>query len=185
MEPVHIIKSNRSLLNQFKRKMQARYGTHPSPFGPCLLAVCDRGVCALSFIGGKGKTAVLKLMRRRLGWADAWVEDASATAPWIQRVFVDKEVNMPIYTRGTPFQEKVWRALRRIPSGQTVSYEEVARMAGRPKAVRAAANAIGVNPAAYLIPCHRVIRKDGSLGGYGWGLPIKKKILDYESGKLP
>lgn len=90
------------------------------------------------------------------------------------------EFNKKLAPQGTEFQQEVWQALLTIPCGQTRSYQEVAKMINRPKATRAVASAIGKNPINYLIPCHRVIRTDGSLGGYYWGLEEKVKVLDYE-----
>jgi len=93
-----------------------------------------------------------------------------------------KEFTIPIDARGTPFQMRVWAALRRIPTGTTTSYARLARSLGQPSAVRAVAGANGDNPIAILIPCHRVIGSDGSLTGYGGGLWRKKKLLDLEAG---
>ncbi|NIA11040.1 MAG: methylated-DNA--[protein]-cysteine S-methyltransferase [Nitrospiraceae bacterium] len=91
-----------------------------------------------------------------------------------------KRFSLSLHFEGTPFQKKVWNALKKIPYGETRSYEWVAKEAGRPKAVRAAGNAVGANPLPIVIPCHRVIRKDGELGGYGYGISIKKKLLEIE-----
>ncbi len=162
-------------------KMTVRYGVRPSPFGPCLLGVCERGVCVMSFFGEKGEAEALRRMRRRLSWAGSFAEDSAVAAACMEGIFPATGVCPPVYLRGTPFQESVWRALCRIPWGRTASYGDVARMAGRPRAVRAAASAVGANPVAWLAPCHRVIRKDGSPGGYGWGLPIKFQMLEYEA----
>jgi AraC family transcriptional regulator of adaptative response/methylated-DNA-[protein]-cysteine methyltransferase len=91
-----------------------------------------------------------------------------------------QEVRLPVDVRGTDFQLKVWTALRDIPMGETRSYSDVARMVGEPRAVRAVANACASNPVPLIIPCHRVIRKDGSLGGYGLGIGRKKALLSTE-----
>jgi AraC family transcriptional regulator of adaptative response/methylated-DNA-[protein]-cysteine methyltransferase len=97
-----------------------------------------------------------------------------------------REFKVPLAPRGTPFQEKVWQELRRIPYGQTISYDELARRAGQPTAQRAVARANGMNRICILIPCHRVIGKDGSLTGYGGGLWRKRLLLGLEqSGRLP
>jgi len=91
-----------------------------------------------------------------------------------------KEFSLPLHFEGTPFQKKVWNALRKIPYGETRSYEWVALDIGTPKAVRAVGNAVGANPIPIVIPCHRVIRKNGELGGYGYGAAMKKKLLEME-----
>jgi len=91
-----------------------------------------------------------------------------------------KEFSLPLHFEGTSFQKKVWKALKKIPYGETRSYEWVAREISRPKACRAVGNAVGANPFPIVIPCHRVIRKDGRLGGYGYGAAMKKKLLEIE-----
>lgn len=90
-------------------------------------------------------------------------------------------LSIPLEAQGTPFQQRVWQELQRIPRGQTITYQTLAARMGMPKAVRAAANACGANPIALIIPCHRVLRSDGSLGGYHWGLPVKQALLDAEA----
>jgi O-6-methylguanine DNA methyltransferase len=92
------------------------------------------------------------------------------------QIFREKK-NIQLDLRGTVFQRKVWETLLQIPSGQTATYKEIAALAGNPEAVRATGTAIGANPVAWYIPCHRVIRSDGKPGGYRWGLPLKKKML--------
>jgi len=92
-----------------------------------------------------------------------------------------KKFDIKLKLQGTEFQKSVWRALQRIPYGQTRSYSDVARMIGKPKAVRAVANAVGKNRVAIIVPCHRVVRSDGSIGDYAWGKVLKKRLLDLES----
>jgi O-6-methylguanine DNA methyltransferase len=93
--------------------------------------------------------------------------------------------HLPIDPQGTPFQQQLWQALREIPYGQQVSYSSLARHIGRPKAVRAVGSACAANPLPLITPCHRVIRHDGTLGGFRWGLPIKQQLLNLEKRKLP
>lgn len=167
--------------------LEIRWGVHPSPFGDCFLAVTDRGVTALAFVDGDPEEAVEDLRRR---WPRAEVvEDAEATAVWIDRVFrpealddesEDGPAPLPVYVGGTRFQVQVWRALLAIPEGRAVSYGDVARAVGRPNASRAVGQAVGANPVAWLIPCHRVLRSTGDFGGYRWGRTRKAALLAWE-----
>lgn len=156
------------------------YGIHPSPFGKVLIAATERGICNLSFINaGEGK-AIDALVA---SWQQAeMVEDHSTTAPLVTRIFSDLGMDTPLklHLRGTNFQIKVWEALLSIPSGALTTYEHIAEQIGSPKAVRAVGTAIGHNPIAYLIPCHRVIRKSGEFGNYLYGSARKKVILARE-----
>ena len=159
-----------------------RYGFHATPFGKCLIAVTDRGISNLAFIeeGGQGK-AVGELKRY---WRHAVVrEDPSATRGYVERIFgpVATDRSLKAFLKGTNFQIKVWQALLAIPRASVTSYEAIATEIGRPGAVRAVANAVGRNPLAYLIPCHRVIRKSGVVGGYRWGGARKKAMLVWET----
>jgi AraC family transcriptional regulator of adaptative response/methylated-DNA-[protein]-cysteine methyltransferase len=161
------------------------YGFHDTPFGTALLAATDRGVCALSFVDGDADAAVADLRER---WPAAEVtEDAPATAPLAARVFGSAEASdapIPLFVQGTNHQVRVWEALLRVPAGAVVSYEQLAQAAGRPDAVRAVAGAVARNPVAYLIPCHRVIRKLGVFGNYRWGSERKRAILGWEAARL-
>jgi AraC family transcriptional regulator of adaptative response/methylated-DNA-[protein]-cysteine methyltransferase len=165
-----------------------RFTVVPSPLGLLLIAVTDRGVCAVS-IGDSAAGLVRSLegefpkadLRRVDDGADDWLADQ------VRRVAAELEhpgqsaAPIPLDLRGTAFQYRVWRALISIPAGATRSYTEVARAIGEPAAVRAVARACGANRVAILVPCHRVIRSDGSLGGYRWGLPRKAELLRRES----
>jgi len=164
-----------------------RYGTHPSPFGDCFIAITDKGICALSFLAGRGVGEAIGQLRS--DWQEARrIEDAKATGDMTKRVFDSspKGTATPLhaYVKGTNFQVKVWEALVRIPPGFVVSYEEVAARIGDPKAVRAVGTAVGRNPVAFLIPCHRVIRKTGAFGNYGGGKARKMAILGWEGAKF-
>ena len=163
--------------------LMIHYGFHATLFGECLLAVTDRGICGLSFVAQGTRTQVLKELRDR--WTGATLREAHGmTQPFIDRLFStpSKKQHTPLQLllKGTNFQIKVWEALMRIPEGSVVSYEDLARAIGSPKASRAIGNAVGKNPVAYIIPCHRVIRRAGIIGNYHWGPERKKALLGWE-----
>lgn len=162
-----------------------RWGVHPSPFGPAFLAVTQRGVCALAFLA-ETSAAVREAERLRQFWPDAQVlEEPTATATLAERIFEPGLVNqLPVnlLVKGTDFQLQVWKALLAIPAGRLCAYEQVARALGRPAAARAVGQAVAANPVAWLIPCHRVIRRMGALGGYRWGTVRKQALIAWESG---
>jgi len=161
-------------------------GFHESPFGEALVATTERGVCGLSFHDGSRRSALRDLAER---WPQATIEERPrVTAPIASRIFAALVVRDPeglvplgLLVRGTNFQVKVWRALLQIPVGSVATYEDIATAIGTPNAVRAVGTAIGRNPVAFLIPCHRVIRTTGALGGYRWGLPRKRAMLAWEA----
>lgn len=165
-----------------------RYGIHPTPFGKCLIAATERGICHLGFVDGSEGSAIDSLVA---DWKQAsMIEDYKTTAPLIPRIFSGPKPDSPgldrldppltLYLRGTNFQIKVWEALLGIPAGAVTTYERLAAQIGKPKAVRAIGTAVGDNPIAYLIPCHRVIRKSGDFGNYMYGTARKKAILARE-----
>jgi AraC family transcriptional regulator of adaptative response/methylated-DNA-[protein]-cysteine methyltransferase len=163
-------------------------GFHDTPFGECLLAVTERGVCGLTFIDGGREAALADLATR---WPNAFIEERRrATMSAASRMFRALEVRDPagvvplaLLVRGTNFQVKVWNALLRVPSGTVTTYDAIATAIGAPRAVRAVGTAVGRNPVAFLIPCHRVIRTTGALGGYRWGLERKRAMLAWEAGR--
>jgi AraC family transcriptional regulator of adaptative response/methylated-DNA-[protein]-cysteine methyltransferase len=164
--------------------LKIRFGFHPSPFGECLVAVTSRGISNLVFVPQGSRTRIIRELKKQ--WKHAEVlEDPSATRPYADRIFNTVKPSDPLtlYLKGTNFQIKVWQALLKIPLGAVASYEDVARQINRPGAVRAVANAVAHNPVAYLIPCHRVIRKTGVIGGYRWGSPRKKALLAWEASR--
>jgi len=167
---------------QFKaggRGLVLRWGGHDTPFGMALIALSPRGVCHLSFHAGRSERARALVGLRRL-WPEAgFREDRRATALVLRRIFA-RRGRVTVALGGTPFQTKVWEALLRIPPGRAASYGQVAAAVGRPKAVRAVGTAVGKNPVAFLIPCHRVLRSTGALGGYRWGTARKQAILAWE-----
>lgn len=164
-----------------------RYGVHHSPFGPCLLAITERGVCALSFIAPQEQETALAELQAQ--WKHARLQRApSATREYIDRIFFPpdgaKRPPLCVQVKGTNFQVKVWEALLRIPAGALACYEDIAAGVGAPQATRAVGNAVGRNPVAFLIPCHRVIQKTGAFGGYRWGPTRKKAMLAWELAQL-
>ena len=156
------------------------YGFHATPFGDVFIATSYRGVCALHFLDSD-LSAAQAMNHFSQQWPKAeLVEQSAQTAAFVKQIFepgnkADKPPSL--WVKGTNFQINVWKALLAIPPGAIRSYSQIADGIGRPTAVRAVATAIGANPVAYLIPCHRVIRQSGELGGYRWGLTRKHSIL--------
>ena len=166
--------------------LRISYGFHPSPFGECLLSVTDRGICGLGFIDAGGRAQILRDFRAR--WPEAhWEQNARLTEPYIRRIFGAEKQNghrpITLVLHGTNFQIKVWEALLRIPMGSVVPYEDLAITVCSARAARAVGGAVGKNPIAFLIPCHRVIRKAGGIGGYHWGAARKRAMLAWEAAR--
>jgi AraC family transcriptional regulator of adaptative response/methylated-DNA-[protein]-cysteine methyltransferase len=164
--------------------LSIQYGFHPSPFGRCMVAVTERGICGLSFVQEAPEESLVRGLRAR--WPGADVRHGpEETAGIAERIFTFQAQSEPgplhLFVRGTNFQIQVWEALIRIPFGKAVTYEDVARHIGMPNAPRAVGNAVGSNPIPFLIPCHRVIRKMGEFGNYGEGPQRKKAILGWEA----
>jgi len=161
------------------------WGWFDSPFGLSLVMGTEKGICGIGFAGEMGEEAAMEDLVSR--WPKAeFVEDPMMLRPWVQVAYGAGESGgerAPLYLIGAPFQINVWEALLQIPSGQVTSYSEIANSIGKPKAVRAVGTAVGRNPISYLIPCHRALRKSGGLGGYHWGLPVKRAILAWESAR--
>lgn len=156
------------------------WGWFETPFGPAVVMGTHRGICGMGFAADMGEAAAFEDLQRRWPLAD-FVEDAARLHPWVQAALGGQAA--PLALMGAPFQIKVWEALLRIPSGHVTSYGEIAAAIGNPKAVRAVGTAVGRNPISLLIPCHRALRKSGGLGGYHWGLPVKRAILAWESAR--
>ena len=159
--------------------MSVYYTWYESPICPLLLAGTDSKLKLVSFAAGSHARRVE---------AD-WIEDASIFATVVdqlQSYFAGelRSFDLPLLLEGTPFQKRVWNALKEIPYGETVSYKMLAERVGSPKAVRAVGAANGANPIPIILPCHRVIGNNGSLTGFGGGLPLKKKLLALESRQL-
>jgi AraC family transcriptional regulator, regulatory protein of adaptative response / methylated-DNA-[protein]-cysteine methyltransferase len=161
-----------------------RYGIHPSPFGYMFIALTPHGICELDIRTYYAETQVLADDMRRK-WPQARMqEDSSATGAILARIVDEGQAavrNIPLHLRGTNFQLKVWQALLRIPEGERTDYSTLALAVGAPKATRAVGSAVGDNPIAYLIPCHRVLRKDGGIGGYATGVARKQVMLACEA----
>lgn len=158
-----------------------RHGWFDTPFGRTVAMGTDRGICGMGFAAEMGEGAAYDDLIRR--WpAATYVEDAATLAPWVAAAFGAKG-EVPLHLIGAPFQIKVWEALLHVPTGHVTSYSELAQAVGHPKAVRAVGTAVGRNPVSFLIPCHRALRKTGELGGYHWGLPVKRAILAWESAR--
>jgi AraC family transcriptional regulator of adaptative response/methylated-DNA-[protein]-cysteine methyltransferase len=166
------------------RGLSIEYGIHPSPFGDCLIAITLRGICGLRFLSAKNKDIDLEQMQAEWPLSD-FVENAAETLPVIEQIFNPGEFGINnrfhLLLRGTNFQVQVWRALLAIPPGSMVTYQEVAEQVAGPNSARAAANAVAHNPVAYLIPCHRVIRKSGQIHNYRWGASRKRALLGWEA----
>ncbi len=174
---------------EFKKQgagLEIFYGFCDSPFGDCLLAITERGICHLGFVKGDKRLDALNQLYET--WPGArFREDPKATRTMVKNIFVVGQTKnlqpFNILIKGTNFQINVWKALLSIPDGWIVSYQDIAAYIGHPKAFRAVANAIAINPVAYLIPCHRVIAKSGKFHQYRWGSARKKAILGWEAAR--
>jgi AraC family transcriptional regulator of adaptative response/methylated-DNA-[protein]-cysteine methyltransferase len=157
------------------------WGWFESPFGKMLAMGTERGLCGLAFAEETGGSEAMDDLTAR--WPNArYVENAEAIRPWVEAA-LGQHGEARLHLIGAPFQIKVWEALLAIPSGQVTTYSEIARAIGHPKAVRAVGTAVGRNPVSWLIPCHRALRKSGALGGYHWGLPVKRALLAWEAAR--
>lgn len=173
--------------SEYKRKGEnilIRHGVHSSPFGSCLIGVTSRGICWLSFFGNEGPDRSWTELTRQ--WMGAeFKEDPLLTAGYVEKIFGEAttkdQKRLCLFLKGTNFQIKVWEALLKLPPGRLFTYEYLADSLGKPKAIRAVASAIRQNPVSYIIPCHRVLRKSGSIAGYRWGTARKKAIIAWEA----
>jgi AraC family transcriptional regulator of adaptative response/methylated-DNA-[protein]-cysteine methyltransferase len=164
--------------------IRIEYGFHTTPFGDCLIGVTDRGICWLSFLS-LDEDGRIELERMKEHWHNSvFHQNQSLTSGFIQSIFykTDSKTNtkLHVFVKGTNFQVKVWEALLRIPMGDVTTYQSIAETIAQPKAMQAVGSAVGSNHIAYLIPCHRVIRKDGILGEYRWDALRKKSIIGWE-----
>lgn len=164
--------------------VEIRWGVGETPFGIALIAFADRGICHLSFLEDDGMNPAAFL-------SDLWPQAVlshqnQAAVELLQSLFNPESGNKPLrlWVSGTNFQIQVWRALLNIPAGGILNYQRVAAMIDKPKASRAVGSAVGNNPVAFLIPCHRVLRGDGELGQYHWGAERKAAILGWEAATL-
>ena len=163
--------------------LQIVCGIHDTPFGKALIATTSRGICNLRFLDGTDEQTAAQMLRNV--WLNAEVIcDREITQPLCDTIFDRATLSrkpIALLVKGTNFQVQVWRALLRIPFAGITTYQTIAETIGNPTAARAVGNAVGNNPIAYLIPCHRVIRASGELGGYRWGLERKTVILSWEA----
>ena len=158
------------------------FATGTSSIGRLLVAATDHGVCSVK--AGRSDEELVRALHAE--FPRATIERAPRAKRYLDSLnkhLSGQEMRFPLDIRGTDFQMKVWAALTAIPAGETRSYHEVAEMVAKPRAVRAVANACASNPVPLIIPCHRVIRKDGNLGGYGLGISRKKALLSSERAK--
>jgi AraC family transcriptional regulator of adaptative response/methylated-DNA-[protein]-cysteine methyltransferase len=160
------------------------YGFHSTPFGDCLIAATQRGICFLGFVKEDARQSILRSLRDT--WQEASLQENPETvSSTVKRIFspTASSIKEPvkILLHGTNFQLKVWEALLCMPKGAVTSYSTLSHAVGHPGASRAVGNAVGHNPVAYLIPCHRVLRASGEIGGYRWGTPRKRAILAMEA----
>lgn len=158
------------------------YGFHASPFGECLIAASPRGVCALRFVTGERDAVLAELAAE---WSGATLRASAAATRHVARaLFGEYHDAIALHVRGSNFQIKVWEALLTIPSGALMSYGALARGIDAPRAARAVGTAVGQNPVALLIPCHRVIRETGMPGNYRWGAARKSALCAWEAARL-
>jgi AraC family transcriptional regulator of adaptative response/methylated-DNA-[protein]-cysteine methyltransferase len=167
--------------------LSIRYGIQATMFGDCLIATTDRGICNLYFWDSPHQSKI----EEQLGsiWPHAKItQDQAHTKLISDRLFnstaAPNHPPLSLHIKGTNFQIQVWRALLQIPAGSLTTYQKIAAAIDRPQAARAVGNAIGANPIGYLIPCHRVIRGSGQLGGYRWGLARKSALLGWEASQI-
>ncbi|MBO9636501.1 MAG: methylated-DNA--[protein]-cysteine S-methyltransferase [Chitinophagaceae bacterium] len=169
---------------EFKEKgagITIHYGFHGTPFGKVIIGATTRGICHLYFLTDEDTEKAVRQLQQL--WENAVLQyDPEKTAPLVEMVFdpSKRTEKLHVLVKGTNFQVKVWNALLKIPSGSLTTYQDVARQIGLPKALQAVGSAVGANPVAFLIPCHRVIRKNLVLADYMWGPERKKAILGWE-----
>jgi AraC family transcriptional regulator of adaptative response/methylated-DNA-[protein]-cysteine methyltransferase len=169
------------------RGLTIGYGFHSSPFGTALVLATERGLCGLAFADESEERITLDDMRRR--WPNArYVEDRVNTGSIAQRIFQPaqwrRETPLRVVLIGTDFEVRVWETLLTIPFGRAATYSDIARKVGTETAARAVGAAVGKNPISFVVPCHRVLGKNGALTGYHWGLTRKRAMLGWEAGRI-
>lgn len=174
---------------EYKQKgsgIRIEYGIHETPFGTCLIGVTERGICWLTFIQ-TDEDAIPRMEEMKAYWSNSiFHQNQELTEAFVQKIFHPKQTTdkLHVFVKGTNFQIKVWEALLKIPMGSVTTYQGIAEQIQSPKAMQAVGSAVGSNHIAYLIPCHRVIRKDGILGEYRWNSTRKKGMIGWEMSKL-
>ena len=174
--------------------IRIEYGFHETPFGTCLIGVTERGICWLSFVT-VGEEPTVEMGNMKEHWYQSvFHQNQKLTGSYVEKIFnrlhtgqagesPETHNKINVLVKGTNFQVKVWEALLRLPMGSVTTYQGIAEKIKNPKAMQAVGSAVGSNHIAYLIPCHRVIRKDGILGEYRWSAPRKKSIIGWEMAK--
>jgi AraC family transcriptional regulator of adaptative response/methylated-DNA-[protein]-cysteine methyltransferase len=162
--------------------MKIKYSINNSPFGRLLVGATEQGICMISL--GDEDHSLLEALRLKFPKAET-EEDQTGLKETVGIILdylsgSQPHLDLPVDIQTTPFRLKIYEALKAIPYGKTCSYEAIAQAVGNPKAVRAVGGACANNPVALVIPCHRVVRKDGTLGGYRWGIERKEKLLEME-----
>ncbi len=165
--------------------IRVEYGFHETPFGLCLIGITERGICWLSFII-TDEDPRMELEKMKEHWYNSvFQENQELTYECINSIFENRDAKkkLQLFVKGTNFQIKVWEALLQLPTGSVATYQNIAQSIQHVKAMQAVGSAVGANHIAYLIPCHRVIRKDGILGEYRWSAIRKKSIIGWEMAK--
>ena len=169
--------------------MRIRYTITDSPLGRLLVAATDRGISALYL--GESDAKLGSALRKEYPRAEIFQDGDSSKSlrSWIQQILrhlrgQQPHLDLPTDVQATAFQRRVWEELRRIPYGDTKTYSQVALALGKPAAIRAVARACATNPVSVVVPCHRVVRQDGNLAGYRWGIDRKRLLLEHESSVL-
>ena len=167
-----------------KQVLTIQYGLGKSPFGAFFLAATEEGFCRASFIFNNDLSPEFEYLKKR--WLNASFQQDDAWAQqnidqWFQLKAQVPQKPIQLHIVGTHFQLEVWQALLDIPLAQTISYSQLATQVGRPKAFRAVGTAVGANPITFLIPCHRVLQQNGEMGGYFWGLDLKRALIEWEA----
>ena len=184
----HFVKLDAVTPGEYKKRgdgLTIEFGTHPTPFGDAFVATTPRGVCGLSFLDDHDVTE--SIARLSTQWPQArLLENGDATQRILTTMFAPTKRSPPLslHVTGTNFQVNVWRALLELPPGALASYSWVAERIGATGSARAVGRAVGSNPVAFLIPCHRVIQQSGDLGGYRWGLTRKRAIYAWEAARV-
>jgi AraC family transcriptional regulator of adaptative response/methylated-DNA-[protein]-cysteine methyltransferase len=163
--------------------MRIAYTIVSSPLGRLLVGATERGISALYL--GEAESHLEAALKKEYPRAEI-LRDRDGLEGWVGKILAhlrgwEPQLDLPTDVQATAFQRRVWEELRRIPYGTTRTYSEVARAIGRPKAIRAVARACATNPVSVVVPCHRVVREDGNLAGYRWGLNRKQALIEHES----
>ena len=163
--------------------MLINYTIVPCSMGYLLVAITEKGICSVKL--GDTREELESILYKQFHQAKL-IFDSDIHQDCVEAIlnFIDGKqphLDLPLDVKGTAFQKQVWQALQKIPYGETSTYKDIANQINKPSSVRAVGNACGANPTALIVPCHRVVKNDGSLGGYRWGIDRKRKLLDRES----